>query len=320
MITDAARAIAQQAAGPAEISSAEPPLFRSGAVQLKAYARALAADETLQLDAGRFGRYLQSMEASASGTGDSSQTSRPARPASNLPPAESEGDEPVLALRGRDEWYYDKLPRKLVEDHTVRAADGALLDDAQTIAWLAAEGAGAVGRVVTVSSIPWRVLDFEVVEARPPQALLLSEYVLGRWQWRAANDARFWSDETGPWLRKALNSRFFDALSAEMRSHALTASWPASRNRRSDLESRTVQDCVSLLSIEEVEKYLEVLRDRVAVDPWGNRAWWWLRSPGYYPGVAAYVDAGGYLLDAYGFVVSASSGGVRPALRLNLES
>jgi hypothetical protein len=51
-----------------------------------------------------------------------------------------------------------------------------------------------------------------------------------------------------------------------------------------------------------------------------SSAWWWLRSPGHYPGRASHVDTGGYV-GVYGSVnVSSASGGVRPALWLNVES
>ncbi|MCL1997965.1 MAG: DUF6273 domain-containing protein, partial [Turicibacter sp.] len=57
---------------------------------------------------------------------------------------------------------------------------------------------------------------------------------------------------------------------------------------------------------------------RVAKDTSGAAAWWWLRSPGYFTDGAARVFEDG---DVYvdGYSVSAS-GGVRPALWLNLQS
>ena len=47
-------------------------------------------------------------------------------------------------------------------------------------------------------------------------------------------------------------------------------------------------------------------------------AWWyWLRSPGYDPDVAARVDIGGYV-NEFGNLVYSGLGGVRPALWVNL--
>ena len=48
-------------------------------------------------------------------------------------------------------------------------------------------------------------------------------------------------------------------------------------------------------------------------------AWWWLRSPGYHGHHAAVVNKYGWV-DRDGSCVSIYSGGVRPALHLNLQS
>lgn len=47
--------------------------------------------------------------------------------------------------------------------------------------------------------------------------------------------------------------------------------------------------------------------------------WWWLRSPGLFSGIAAYVLDGGYGND-YGCNVSHSSGCVRPALNIDISN
>jgi hypothetical protein len=58
---------------------------------------------------------------------------------------------------------------------------------------------------------------------------------------------------------------------------------------------------------------------RIAYNIEGMASWWWLRSPGIYGSFAADVDPDGNVL-LNGGIVSASSGGVRPALWLNLSS
>ena len=59
---------------------------------------------------------------------------------------------------------------------------------------------------------------------------------------------------------------------------------------------------------------------RIAQDLGGSASWWWLRSPGYFPFLAAYVSLNGYLIlfgdSAFGRV--GVYGGVRPALWLYL--
>jgi hypothetical protein len=61
--------------------------------------------------------------------------------------------------------------------------------------------------------------------------------------------------------------------------------------------------------------------ERISYNSDGSASWWWLRSPGINPDTAAIVDVDGYL-NFYGIYVnnSLSSGGLRPALWLNLES
>ena len=58
---------------------------------------------------------------------------------------------------------------------------------------------------------------------------------------------------------------------------------------------------------------------RIAHAGAGNRAWWWLRSPGYDRLDAACVHNDGDLIIG-GSGVTRGGGGVRPALWLNLES
>ena len=50
---------------------------------------------------------------------------------------------------------------------------------------------------------------------------------------------------------------------------------------------------------------------------YGTASWWWLRSPGFYSNLAAFVISDGFLY-VYGIDVYVGSGGVRPALWLNL--
>jgi hypothetical protein len=56
---------------------------------------------------------------------------------------------------------------------------------------------------------------------------------------------------------------------------------------------------------------------RVARDADGETCWWWLRSPGRYDDYAARVHGDGDVY-VYGDRVTLDSGGVRPALWLNL--
>ena len=95
-------------------------------------------------------------------------------------------------------------------------------------------------------------------------------------------------------------------------------------------------DMIFLLSLEEVVKYFgdsgqlrnrpkykDYLSDqysnaRIAQDIAGSASWWWLRSPGFGPLYVISVDDTGDLLVGGDDVFC--SGGVRPALWLNLGS
>ncbi len=66
---------------------------------------------------------------------------------------------------------------------------------------------------------------------------------------------------------------------------------------------------ITLLSIEETKEYLT--REQLATG-----SWWWLRSPGFGPFRAAYVDNDGRV-STDGISVDFSHYGVRPALRIS---
>ena len=91
------------------------------------------------------------------------------------------------------------------------------------------------------------------------------------------------------------------------------------------------------LSIDEVRRFFKNDSDRMAAPtPYVEKAyegrvyisdiykvngrrtgWWWLRSPGIFRHLAAYVNLVGSI-NVYGYSVVSSAGSVRPALWLNL--
>ncbi|MDR3068368.1 MAG: DUF6273 domain-containing protein, partial [Cellulomonas sp.] len=134
--------------------------------------------------------------------------------------------------------------------------------------------------------------------------------------------------------RQWLNGQFLDSLGQPLASQVLRTKvvnkpnpvWRTPGGNDTD-------DQVFLLSMEEAAHWLTEKRPRwmrysdrrfrsdklIAKTEEDVRAWWWLRSPGYDPDSVADVDYGGNL-DDFGYGTSASSGGVRPAFWLNLES
>ena len=186
----------------------------------------------------------------------------------------------------------------------------------------------------------WRVLDVQ-----NNKALILSERIIEKRPYDSGNENATW--ETCE-LRRYLNGEFYNSFSTEEK--ARIAEMPIPNNNNSwygTSGGNATNDKIFLLSIEEVVKYFgdsgdlknrkgwyeennnDVLKDgkgyyindeynsaRKAVDADGTASWWRLRSPGGYSVSAAYVGPDGRF--SIGGVVHANSGGLRPALWLNL--
>ena len=121
-----------------------------------------------------------------------------------------------------------------------------------------------------------------------------------------------WADCT---LRKWLNNEFIQGYFAPVEQARIL---PCKLNNDNNSQYNTpggvpTTDKVFLLSINEANQLFAYDRARA------NGSWWWLRSPGFYPDYAACVDLDGEV-NTYGGDVDNSSGGVRPALWLNLNS
>jgi len=188
-----------------------------------------------------------------------------------------------------------------------------------------------VGETVHFGEWDWRVLDVQ-----DGKALLLSEDII---ELRPYNDE--WIDVT--WetctLREYLNGKFLKKFHAEDRARiALTPNYnPDTKGtffgeRFETPGGKPTEDYVFLLSAPEVLKYfpgLKLHKDSDGDEWWyeaderlvaifnGCGSWWWLRSPGNNQNGAAYVDNDGYV-SLYGSNVNYETGGVRPALWLNL--
>ncbi|MCL1996328.1 MAG: DUF6273 domain-containing protein [Defluviitaleaceae bacterium] len=182
----------------------------------------------------------------------------------------------------------------------------------------------------------WRVLDVE-----NNQALLISEKVLEKRPYNVEYKAITWEQCS---LRKYLNNEFYNSLGAENSKIAQTQNPNTNNPWYGTAVGNPTSDKIFLLSIEEVVKYFgdsddlknkrrkdidgnldssgywlydEYNNARMARDDSGKVWWWWLRSPGSSSYDAAYVRGiGSVRID--GDPVSLDSGGVRPALWLNL--
>src|SRR5574344_650965 len=165
-------------------------------------------------------------------------------------------------------------------------------------------------------AIEWKVLAKE-----NGKALLISKYALDCKPYNQNNCNITWEACT---LRKWINSDFINNAFSEEEQQIIALT------KNDTNGSRTTEDKVFLLSIEEAQKYFKNAEERKCMptpyakqhNAWSsddNFCYWWLRSPGVYQGYAAYVgDDGG--VDIYGLDVLDDDSAVRVALWVNLES
>jgi len=169
-----------------------------------------------------------------------------------------------------------------------------------------------VGGAISFGTFKWRVLAKE-----NGMALLITEDIIDQ---RAYNDGVAkvtWETCT---LHEYLNGEEFKKNFSDEEWEKIKR-WRIDnpKNPKYDIDGgNPTTDRVFLLSIQEAERYFKDNKGRAAKFN-GEAAWWWLRSPGYIQDIAADVlGDGGVNLN--GNTVTNSSGGVRPALWLNLES
>jgi len=181
----------------------------------------------------------------------------------------------------------------------------------------------------------WRVLDVDITNNR---ALLLSEYTLEEPKpYNNKLENITWEKCT---LRDYLNGEFYESFSEDkkrihqIRNENPDNTWGTWSGKRFKTPGgKPTDDHIFLLSVPEVLKYfpgLKLYKDKDG-DEWryeadkrlvakfnnGAGSWWWLRSPGYFQGNAAFVHRDGRV-NLHGNNVYYEAGGVRPALWLNL--
>jgi len=193
------------------------------------------------------------------------------------------------------------------------------------------------GKTTDNHPLQWKVLDVDITNNK---ALLLSEDIIDKKHYHLDFTSITWEK---CWLRNYLNSEFYNGAAfndAERARIILTRNenpdntWGRTSGKPFNTPGgKETDDHIFLLSIADILKYypgLKLYKDSFG-DEWRYEAdgrlmakfgskscWWWLRSPGYFTIIAAYVSIDG-TLKVNGYSVSAA-GGVRPALWLNLES
>jgi len=178
------------------------------------------------------------------------------------------------------------------------------------------EKSAQVGDKVTLGNIDWYVLAVE-----SGKALLLSEKVLETRAYHSSNIEITWEDCD---LRAYLNGSFYDNNFSDQEKKKIIETDLLNEDTSGNIGTK---DKVFLLSKDEVAYYMgdtahvNMKNAKQAVDLNLKASWWWLRSPVYYFSnydyyYAAYVYSDGVFNYDYG--VYNDSGGVRPALWLNL--
>ena len=182
--------------------------------------------------------------------------------------------------------------------------------------------------------LDWLVLD---VDKQNNRALLLSKDIIEQREYNDDNKSIDWENCT---LRKYLNgAEFSKRFRSDEWARVYKPEKPGTENEDNQwFETKggeKTRDSVFLLSISEAVKYFgdsgqlknknpkseyridDQYNDRRAAKSNSVTAWWWFRSPGFDQSYAAFVYSGGNAR-LYGFYVNNETGGVRPALWLNL--
>lgn len=164
------------------------------------------------------------------------------------------------------------------------------------------------GHLNSNSFISWKVL-----KTQGQKALLICNRNICDMPYHQPGGSITWKDST---IRKWLNEDFInDHFSSVEKSKIISIDLLNENN----LEHRTsggksTIDKVFLLSISEAESLFPDKESR------SNGYWWWLRTPGFNPSLASYVDHFGRI-NTYGYGVHYHIRlGVRPALWIDLDS
>jgi serine/threonine protein kinase len=165
------------------------------------------------------------------------------------------------------------------------------------------------GDYVRFGNYEWLVLD-----RRDSRLLVISKDVIAR---RAYDEK--WTDAT--WetcsLRQWLNQDFYRGFGADEQARIAASHLSNPDNPRYAAKGgNDTEDKIFLLSIDEANQYFTGDQARIA-NYEGRAAWWWLRSPGNYNFLAAFVYFDGAVYDPGNYVLSADVG-VRPALLIQI--
>ena len=154
-------------------------------------------------------------------------------------------------------------------------------------------------------------MEWLVLEERDGKALLLLKGLCAELPFHETLVDIGWEDCT---LRLWLNGAFYKGFGEAERARIVETAIRNRGNAQYGVNATAeTTDSIFLLSLEEAKLYLPGDAARVVLDAKGTAAWWWLRSPGQEPILAAAVGGDG----APGYAGSGvhyTGRGVRPAM------
>jgi hypothetical protein len=197
----------------------------------------------------------------------------------------------------------------------------------------------SIGNIIPFAGRDWRVLDIQ-----NDKTLIISEKIIEQRPYNVDYTDITWENCT---LRKYLNGEFLNKFSETEQNRIVTVTNRNNANLWYDTSGgNNTTDRIFLLSLDEVDEYfgnsgdyqsrrrknryndeywldtngyyLSNDNDKSRVSTYnGSPSWWWLRSPGGFNNISAFVNDDGDVF-VEGTLVVIDSCGVRPALWLQL--
>ena len=154
----------------------------------------------------------------------------------------------------------------------------------------------------------WKVLDMDDQTLTVMAVGVTKKHLFGRVPFHEEQTQITWKDSS---LREWLNTTVYEECfsDAEREAILLWENGPSVNAVYGTSYEDTTQDYLSVLSVEEAQPYMEILKTM------GRD--FWFRTPGAKPDTACFMSAGGHLPREYGYPVTEEEVAVRPVLRLD---
>ena len=171
-------------------------------------------------------------------------------------------------------------------------------------------------------------LKWTVLDVQGDKALLIAHDLIDYIPYHERRTDITWEDCT---LRKWMNGDFYEtAFSTQEQSRILTTHLTNHDNVTGTDGGNDTDDRIFALSVDEANRYFASDAERVAyytdyvesyhyvTEKAKGREWWWLRSPGVSPHLAALVNVEGEIIEVKGDYVNDYDITVRPAMWISI--